>query len=106
MKVSTEKKNEIRVEINESMYPRLSKILDIIPKRLRAEKIRQLASIGEMAESGLIDTLGNQLLAKINLASIQINHNTSLIKDEIEEIDLIKKLPISPENMAGVSMSE
>jgi len=59
---------QLKVDIPKSMYPRLYELLKNIPQRMRSEKLRQLASISEMVESGLIEDVGEMLQRKISFS--------------------------------------
>jgi hypothetical protein len=61
---------QLKVDIPKSMYPRLYDLLKNIPQRMRSEKLRQLASISEMVESGLIEDIGEMLQRKISFSLI------------------------------------
>lgn len=62
----------VRLEVHEEMYPRLHSVLAKIPIRMRSEKLRQLASISELIESGLIESLGESIQRKIALTLSQL----------------------------------
>lgn len=55
----------LRLDLANSMYPRLYSSVQKVPPRMRSEKIRQLAALGEMVESGLIDNIGQMIISKL-----------------------------------------
>lgn len=68
----------IKVEVHEEMYQNLFKMLEKVPARLRAEKLRSLANLANMIEMGLIDNLGEMVIKKINSMNLSI---TNIIND-------------------------
>lgn len=52
----------LKVDIPKSMYPRLFKAIEDTPQRMRSEKIRQLASIAELIEGGVLSGQGQNVM--------------------------------------------
>ena len=95
----------IRMGIDESMYPRLCNILKCVSARDRAEKIRQLASLGEMIESGQINILGDFILSKLNYSTKELMP-TPVVENESDEQYINRKVPISDNDTSILSMSD
>ena len=75
------------VELDPLIYPRVYSLIKNIPQKGRAEKFRQLASIGELVESGMLmlSTPNGNLVAGslpvIQTNGAETNPSTSVAQD-------------------------
>lgn len=101
----------IKVEVHEEMYQDLFKLLEKVPARLRAEKLRSLANVANMIETGLINNIGEMVLNKLgtlNLStpSIESNGNNKNIEPKLENKETEKTKEEYVVNGNGASADE
>jgi len=56
---------KVGVEIDPTIYPRVHALISKVQTKGRAEKLRQLASIGELVESGMLGNSHGSVAARL-----------------------------------------